>query len=266
MSILTTQDDFFRQIKAEGQVDGIPTGYKEIDMRTGGFRKGRLYILGGRPAMGTTTLAIQMILNVLAKGKKVVVFSQEMSAELFARKIIAVLSERQDLIFDVDDIFEAAKEWLSFKELVIDDATGITASAIRNRSITESANLIVIDCLQLMSTESVETVGLGLGRLNDLIHEIKLVSEGNDVAILGTIHAGRACEMTEDKRPRLVDICESACTDADVVMGVYRDAYYDSSIHQDPVEIIFLQNRDGTRGVSRVEYGLTKYYFLRKVK
>ena len=58
--------------------------------------------------MGTTTLAIQMILNVLVKGKKVVVFSQEMSAELFARKIIAVLSERQDLIFDVDDKFEAA--------------------------------------------------------------------------------------------------------------------------------------------------------------
>ena len=153
MSILTTQDDFFRQIKAEGQVDGIPTGYKEIDMRTGGFRKGRLYILGGRPAMGTTTLAIQMILNVLVKGKKVVVFSQEMSAELFARKIIAVLSERQDLNFDVDDKFEAAKEWLSSKELVIDDDAGIHASAIRD-SITENADLIVIDCVEIMSTEA----------------------------------------------------------------------------------------------------------------
>lgn len=255
MSILTTQDDFFRQIKAKGQVDGIPTGYKEIDMRTGGFRKGRLYILGGRPAMGTTTLAIQMILNVLVKGKKVVVFSQEMSAELFARKIIAVLSERQDLIFDVDDKFEAAKEWLSSKELVIDDDAGIPASAIRD-SITENADLIVIDCVELMSTEAGKTDEPRAGRLKDLLHEIKMVSEDKNVAILGTVHAGKECELTEDKRPRLVDICGCTNPAADVVMGLYRESYYEQSEDSTTVEVVFLHNRDGARGVAEIEFGL----------
>lgn len=253
MTILTTNDDSFRKIKAEGQVYGISTGYKEIDMRIGGFRKGRLYILGGRPAMGKTTLSIQMILNVLANGKKVVVLSQEMSAELFARKIITVLSERQDLIFDVNDKFEAAKDWLSSKELVIDDTTGITASTIRNNSITENPDLIVIDCLKLMSTESVETVEPGLGRINDLIHEIKMVSVDKNVAIIGTVHASKECELTEDNRPRLVDICGGTNPDADVVMGLYRDSYYDQSEDSVTAEVLFLHNRDGARGVAEIE-------------
>lgn len=232
-----------------GGLSGVPTGLIDLDEKLGGLQKSDLVILAGRPSMGKTALATTIAFNAAnahlkskgENGARVAFFSLEMSAEQLATRILAeqtgIPSERlrRGEVTDEDFVQKLvpASQTLAEVPLFIDDTGAISISALRTRSRrlkrVHDIGLIVVDYLQLVRPASQSREIGRVQEISEITQGLKALAKDLDVPILALSQLSRAVEARDDKRPQLSDLRESGAIeqDADVVMFVYREEYYE---------------------------------------
>ena len=230
--------------KNDQGIVGVPSGLTDLDDRLGGLHKQDLIIIAGRPSMGKTALATNIAFNaaenIQKQNKKtsVAFFSLEMSSEQLSTRILAEQSRiksndiRRGKINqeDFEKFIEASKN-LENLPLHIDDTPAITISALSNRARRlkrkQGLDLIVIDYIQLMKSSGYRNEGRVL-EIAEITQGLKALAKELDVPVLALSQLSRQVEQREDKKPQLADLRESGSIeqDADVVMFVYREAYY----------------------------------------
>ena len=230
--------------KNEEGIVGVPTGLRDLDDRLGGLHNSDLLIIAGRPSMGKTALATNIAFNAAQKlqesGKKssVAFFSLEMSSEQLSTRILAEQSRiksndiRRGRISDeqFDKFIETSKN-ISELPLYIDETPAISIAALSNRARRikriYGLDLIVVDYIQLM--RAVHSFKDGrVQEISEITQGLKALAKELSVPVLALSQLSRAVEQRDDKKPQLSDLRESGSIeqDADVVMFVYREAYY----------------------------------------
>jgi len=227
----------------EGLV-GVPTGLTDLDSRLGGLHKQDLVIIAGRPSMGKTALATNIAFNAAKNIQKkerkstIAFFSLEMSSEQLSTRILSEQSRIRSNDIRRGKVSE--KEFDQFIEtsrnihdlpLYIDETPAITISAIRNRARRIKRlfglELVVVDYIQLMRSGNVRNEGR-VQEISEITQGLKALAKELDVPVLALSQLSRAVEQRDDKKPQLADLRESGSIeqDADVVMFVFREAYY----------------------------------------
>lgn len=243
---------------------GLKTGFPDLDRVIMGLNKSELLILAARPAMGKSTLAQNIMTNVAMKEKKpVVYFSLEMGSDQLTDRILAAQSgiDSQRIRSgrlkgdDFTKITEAISE-LSDAPILIDQSAGLSILEIRTKARRmrnrQELGLIVVDYLQLMQASRASRDPNRVQEVSEISRGLKLLARELDVPVLALSQLSRAVESRTDKRPMLSDLRESGSIeqDADVVMFMYRDGYYDKdgAEDQDMTELIVAKNRSGPSG------------------
>ncbi len=224
---------------------GVPTGLTDLDSRLGGLHKQDLVIIAGRPSMGKTALATNIAFhaakNIEKKGIKstVAFFSLEMSSEQLSTRILSEQSRIRSNDIRRGKVSE--KEFEQFIEtsknivdlpLYIDETPAITISAISNRARRIKRlfglEMIVVDYIQLMRSTGDRRNESRVQEISEITQGLKALAKELDVPVLALSQLSRAVEQRDDKKPQLADLRESGSIeqDADVVMFVYREAYY----------------------------------------
>ncbi len=229
--------------KNEEGIVGVPTGLRDLDDRLGGLHQSDLIIIAGRPSMGKTALATNIAFNAASKlqeNKKkstVAFFSLEMSSEQLSTRILAEQSRiksndiRRGKISDeqFDKFIETSKN-ISELPLYIDETPAISIAALSNRARRikriYGLDLIVVDYIQLM--RATNTKDGRVQEISEITQGLKALAKELAVPVVALSQLSRAVEQRDDKKPQLSDLRESGSIeqDADVVMFVYREAYY----------------------------------------
>lgn len=247
-------------MKDRKHITGVPTGFKELDMRTTGLQPSDLVLIAARPAMGKTSFALNIAANAALRHKvPVAVFSLEMSKEQLANRILSSealisLEKLRTAEIDNDDMAKLAGaiNALSKAPIYIDDTAGITVSEIkakcRRLKLKNELGLIVIDYLQLIQGNSRE------GRLQEVSENsrlLKILAKELSVPVITLSQLSRAPDQRTDHHPMLSDLRESGSIeqDADMVMFLYRDEYYNPETEKkNTVECIISKFRNGSTG------------------
>lgn len=257
-------------------VTGIGSGFGDLDRLTGGFRPGQFIIIAARPAMGKTSLALNIATHASVNLKKRVgIFTMEMAADEVIMRMFSSASEvNMDSMLKGYGMNEEkltrimqASEVLSTKHIYIDESGTNTPLDIRAKTRRLAAelgglDLILIDYLQLM--------GLSKERdnrqqeISEISRALKVLAKDMKIPVIALSQLNRMLENREDKRPRLADLRESGAIeqDADLVMFIYRDEYYYPEKTEKPgiAEIIIGKNRHGSTG--SVDLGFDKEFTL----
>ena len=259
--------DIEKIYKNKGQTAGISTGYRDLDLKTAGLHPSDLVLIAARPAMGKSALAHNICQNI-AIGQKVptAVFSLEMSKVQIVNRLLcseAKLDFQKIRTGNLD-----SNDWakiigavapLSEAPLYIDDTPGITPTEIRAKcrrlKMEKGLGLIVIDYLQLMSgggrTENRQQ------EISEISRSLKGLAREMDAPVIALSQLSRAVEQRADKRPMLSDLRESGAIeqDADVVMFIYRDEYYNpGEDNAGQAEIIIAKQRSGPTGTVEMTF------------
>jgi replicative DNA helicase len=254
--------------KDKGTIRGVSTGFKDMDGKLAGFQKSDLIILAARPSMGKTAMALNLAQNVAIKSDKpVLLFSLEMSKEQLVDRMLASEAGvnswnlRTGNLSDSD--FEKighAMGTLSEAKLFIDDTPGITVSDLRTKARREAhkmeLGLIIVDYLQLMSGGSkFRGDGNRVQEISEISRGLKSVARELNVPVIALSQLSRSVESRSPQIPQLSDLRESGSIeqDADVVMFLYRDDYYNPETSEKPniLDIFISKHRNGPTG--RVE-------------
>ena len=222
----------------QGNVIGLPTGFKALDEKTSGLQKSDLIIIAARPGMGKTAFALNVAAQSAVKAKaSVLIFSLEMSQEQLGQRLIAMQArveseklkkgnlERKDW-----DRINVALDELNETKIVIDDTPGISIMEMRNKcrrlKAEQGLDLVVIDYLQLMTFDG--RADSRQQEVSALSRHLKLLAREMDCPVIVLSQLSRAPEQRQDKRPMLSDLRESGSIeqDADIVIFLYRDDYY----------------------------------------
>jgi replicative DNA helicase len=254
----------------KGIPDGVSSGFRDLDEQISGFQKGSLNVLAARPSMGKTAFALSIAQNVALRGEKVVaVFSLEMPAVQLALRMLCSegrvdmnrirsgqLGER-----DFERLAHSAGR-LAEAPMVIDDEPDLTVNALRSKLRRISAQhgplgLVVIDYLQLMSGSK---GGGGENRQQEISlisRQLKNIAREMEVPVIVLSQLSRAVEQRPNHRPMLSDLRESGAIeqDADIVMFIYRDEYYNKETDQQGIaEIIIGKQRNGPVGTVKLQF------------
>ena len=248
--------------ESENHLPGLSTGLSAVDQKITGLNKSDLILLAARPGMGKTSFALNMALNVAKSSKKTVaVFSLEMSREQLAMRLLSsealVENTRLKTGFlretDWEKIAEAATV-LNRLDVRIDDNPLLTVADMNAKCRRlDDLGLVVIDYLQLMTSAGGKSHG-GENRqqvVSDMSRMLKLMAKELDVPVICLSQLSRANEKRDDKRPMLSDLRESGSIeqDADIVLFLYRDDYYNEDSEKHNVaECIVAKNRHGETG------------------
>ena len=228
----------------EEGIVGVPTGLTDLDNRLGGMHKQDLVIIAGRPSMGKTALATNIAFhaakNIEKKGLKstVAFFSLEMSSEQLSTRILSEQSRirsndiRRGKVSEkeFEKFIETSKD-ISELPLYIDETPAINIAAISNRSRRikrlYGLDLIIVDYIQLMKSDGNREYNR-VQEISEITQGLKALAKELDVPVLALSQLSRAVEQRDDKKPQLADLRESGSIeqDADVVMFVFREAYY----------------------------------------
>ncbi len=251
------------------KIPGLSTGFVDMDRDILGLNSGELIILAARPGMGKTSIALNIALNVgKTSGKSVAVFSLEMSREQLVSRLLAAEALIESQKLQTGDIsteewkrIAAAAEILSHTDMRIDDNSTLTVADM-NAQCRRVSNLglVVIDYLQLMQSS-----GSGKGYSNesrtqavsDMSRMLKIMAKELNVPVICLSQLSRANESRQEKRPMLSDLRESGSIeqDADVVIGLYREGYYNKECPTPNVaEAIILKNRKGRTGTVNLNW------------
>ncbi len=245
----------------KSRITGLETGFTDLDAKTSGLQKSDLILIAARPSMGKTAVALNILQYIATRGKKTcAMFSLEMSKEQLLHRMVCSESLVDSQKLMTGNIRDEDWEKLAMGAVVIadaniyiDDTAGITLAEMRSKcrklKVEHGLDLIVIDYLQLMS---------GSGKTNSREQEISEISRGlkalareMGVPVIALSQLSRAPELRADKRPMLSDLRESGAIeqDADVVMFLYRDNYYNKeSEMQNISELIIAKQRNGPTG------------------
>jgi replicative DNA helicase len=243
-------------------VTGLSTGYTDLDKMTSGFQEGDLIVVAGRPSMGKTSLAMNMVEQAAIKGgKPVLVFSMEMPGEILAMRLMSSLGRvdqhrvRTGELSDEDwPRITSAVSMLSHAKLFIDDTPILSPNDIRARArrlarVEGQLGLIVVDYLQLM-----HVAGLRENRTMEIAmisRSLKTLAKELNVPVIALSQLNRGLEQRTDKRPIMSDLRDSGAIeqDADVILFIYRDEVYnENSPDQGSAEIIIAKQRNGPIG------------------
>ena len=258
-----TQSDLERLSERKGEITGLSTGWYDLDRLTTGLHPNEFIIIAARPAMGKTAFALNLATHVaMTQEKSVALFNMEMSAEQLAMRILSSLGQLEGyklrtgnlLNNDWKRINEAVSQ-LSNTNLVIDDTPGITIGEIRAKcrrlaSSEQGLSLIIIDYLQLISGGK----NYGANRqqeVSDISRSLKTLAMELGVPVIALSQLSRGVESREDKRPLMSDLRESGSIeqDADIVMFLYRDDYYNKEARTEDnnsiSELIIGKHRNG---------------------
>lgn len=255
----------------KSSVTGIPSGFYDLDYKTAGFQPANLVLIAARPAMGKTAFVLNIAEYVAVRKKiPVVMFSLEMSAEELAKRMLSMDSrvDSQKLRTGTlqDNDWESLMEStirLSNSKLIIDDTGGLTIGELRSRCrkyrLEKNIGMIIIDYLQLMSggrrTESRQQ------EISEISRSLKNLAMELQVPVIALSQLSRAVEQRPDKRPVLSDLRESGAIeqDADLVMFLYRDEYYNKDTEEPGVsEVIIGKQRSGPTGTVKLAW-LSQY-------
>ena len=257
-------------------VTGVSSGFGDLDRFTGGFRPGQFIIIAARPAMGKTSLALNIAANAAVNlNKKVAIFSMEMAADEVIMRMFSSASEvKMDGMLRGYGMNEEklirimqASEVLSSKHIYIDDSGTNTPLDIRAKTRRLAAeigglDLVLIDYLQLMTLTREKDNRQQ--EISEISRALKILAKDMKIPVVALSQLNRAAESREDKRPKLADLRESGAIeqDADLVMFIYRDEYYYPETTHKPgiAEIIISKSRHGATG--NLELGFEKEFTL----
>lgn len=243
-------------------MSGLPTGFMELDKRIFGLNRSDLLILAARPGMGKTSFAMNIAVNVGKKyrDKQICVFSLEMSKEQIVSRMInseALLPSEAMKTGKVaadkwKQIMESA-DMLSQLPIYIDDTPGCNVSTIKSKlRRMKNLGVVVIDYLQLMTAVS-NFHGNRVAEISEITRQLKVLAKEMNVPVIALSQLARGPEQRPDKRPLLSDLRDSGSIeqDADIVMFLYRNAYYDKTDpNQNVCECIVAKNRHGETGTA----------------
>ena len=257
--------------KLKGRVSGVPTGFTALDNMLTGLHGGELVILGARPSMGKTSLAMNIAAHAaLTAGKSVAVFSLEMPREQIALRVLC--SEARVDMQKVRQGTLSGDDWMRLaralgpiagSNMYLDDTAGISPSQLRSRCrrlmMDHGLDLIVVDYLGLMHADGkAENRQL---EVSEISRQLKAIALELKVPLLACAQLSRASTARVDKRPALQDLRDSGSIeqDADVVMFIHREGYYDPNCEEKNVgEIIVSKQRNGPLGTVKVAW-LSEY-------
>ena len=251
----------------KGAVTGIPTGFVDLDYRTAGMQPSDLVLIAARPSMGKTAFVLNIAEYVaFRQNQAVAVFSLEMSREQLVNRLFSMESRVDSQHLRTGQLND--QEWEKLIEsagiigrsrLIIDDTPGITVPELRSKcrkmKLENDISMVIIDYLQLMS---------GSGRsdsrqqeISEISRSLKALARELNMPVIALSQLSRAVEQRPDHRPMLSDLRESGAIeqDADVVMFIYRDEYYNKdSEKKDIAEIIIAKQRNGPTGTVELAY------------
>ncbi len=229
--------------RQNGRITGLKTGFDDLDNILSGLQPGSYNLIGARPSMGKTALALNIAMNVaIEEKKKVIFFSLEMSKEQVEKRLFVMNAEKNNTLL--------------YDNLIIDDTPGISICELRKKcheySLKKGLDLIIIDYLQLMSgeTDNQKKYQGRVRELADISMGINEIAKELQVPVIVLTQLPRDVERRDDFRPQLGYLREYGTTeqDSDVVLFIYRDDYYNKkSIKQNIAEIIVAKNRYGER-------------------
>ena len=214
---------------------GVKTGFKDLDRRIGGFKKGNLIILAARPGMGKTTLALNTCWNIAKQSKRALFFSLEMEDKEVVRKIMSQELKVNNEDLDSGKVFEKNDNVLSIQDVVknkqfyIDETGGLTLAQIgaraRKLSMESPLDFIAIDYIQLID----QTASSRTEEIRKISGGLKALAKELACPILALSQLNRSVETRIDKRPLLSDLRDSGSIeqDADICMFIYRPDYYE---------------------------------------
>ena len=265
------------------KIPGLSTGLPDLDNMILGLNKSELILIAARPGMGKTSIALNMALSVaMTQHKKVAIFSLEMSREQLVSRLLsrASLVPSQNLL--TGQLSEqqwrdvaAAANTLSESPILIDDNPTLTVSDMNAQCrMVKDLDLVVIDYLQLMQSAGSGHSWSNESRtqaVSDISRMLKIMAKQLDVPVICLSQLSRANESRQDKRPMLSDLRESGAIeqDADVVIGLYRDGYYNRECENPNLaEAIVLKNRKGQTGTVNLTWvpEYTTFYSVEKYR
>jgi len=251
-------------------ITGVPTGFFDLDRMTSGMQAGDLIVLAARPSMGKTALAINIAEHVaLKEDLPVAVFSMEMGASQLAIRIVGSIGRIDQgrlrtgkLIDDEWPRLSDAIERLKTVSLSIDETPGLTTSELRAsaRRLARSCGklgLVVVDYLQLMSGSGGGDGENRATELGEISRGLKMLAKELQCPVIALSQLNRGVEQRTDKRPMMSDLRESGAIeqDADVIMFIYRDDYYNKESKEPGVaEIIIAKQRNGPTGTVKLTF------------
>lgn len=265
--LLSTYDHLNRISGADKEkYQGAKSGYSGLDNVISGLNKSDLLILAARPGMGKTSFALNIAANVCrnSSDKEVVVFSLEMSKEQLVTRMLSAES-----LVDSDHLIKgniSGGDWeklaqganrMSVMNMYLDDTAGITVVQMKAKlRRLKNVGLVIIDYLQLMN--SGKRVESRVNEISDITRQLKLMAKELNVPVITLSQLSRSVESRPDKRPLLSDLRESGSIeqDADIVMFLYRDGYYNKDKSEDVnlAECIVAKNRHGETGTVNLRW------------
>jgi len=259
----------------KASITGVTTGFIDLDKLTSGLQQSDLIILAARPSMGKTSLALCILKNASSLGKTpVAIFSLEMSKQQIAQRLLCSESKIDLNRIRSGDIREHewpklghAIEKLSENNIFIDDAPILTVMELRARArmlvSSFGVKLIVIDYLQLMQSGTNYKENRVL-EITDISRNLKSLARELKIPVIAVSQLSREVEKRPDKRPILADLRESGAIeqDADIVMFIYRDEYYEHENSKSPgtAEVHIAKHRNGPTG--KIDLKFSKEYAL----
>jgi replicative DNA helicase len=265
--VMNAMDKIEMASKNKGSVTGIPTGFIDLDYRTAGMQPSDLILVAARPSMGKTAFELNLAQYMaFKKNLTVALFSLEMSKEQLVNRMFSLESSVDAQKLRTGQLND--QEWerliesagtIGKSNLIIDDTPGITIAELRSKcrkyKLEHDLSIIMIDYLQLMS---------GSGRsesrqqeISDISRSLKALARELNVPVVALSQLSRAVEQRPDHRPMLSDLRESGAIeqDADVVMFLYRDDYYNHDSPDKGVsEVIIAKQRNGPIGTVKLAW------------
>lgn len=255
-----------RMLNNPGKMLGVPSDLLDLDKALNGFQKTDLILLAARPSMGKTALALNIGTNAARKGKVVAIFSLEMSKSQLGTRLLSSASRVNSHYLntgnisdeDLTKVIDALKE-LSELKMYIDDTAGMglleMRSKVRRLRHEQGLDMIIIDYLQLMQGGRAEN---RQQEISEISRGLKGLARELNVPILALSQLSRSVELRAEKKPQLSDLRESGSLeqDADIVMFLYRDEYYnrDDTSNQNIAELIIAKNRNGPTTSIRLRF------------
>jgi replicative DNA helicase len=259
--LLETYSKIEEMSKNKGRITGVPTGFRDFDMRTSGLNPSDFVLIAARPSMGKTSFAMNIAQNAAVRYKvPVAIFSLEMAKDQLAQRMLSSEANVELQKVRTGDLSE--EDWiklvnaatpLSQAPIFIDDTPGVTAMEVRSKArrlkMEHNLGLIVIDYLQLMSgrgkTESRQQ------EVSEISRSLKALARELQVPVVALSQLSRGPEARQDHRPMLSDLRESGAIeqDADLVVFLYRDEYYNPDTEKKNIaEAIIAKQRNGPTG------------------
>ena len=261
--VINTLENIERASKTKGNVTGIPTGFTDLDYKTSGLQNSDFILIAARPSMGKTAFVLNIAQYMaFKKDKAVAIFSLEMSREQLMNRLLSMESKVDSQHLRTGNLKD--DEWSKLIEsagmigesrLMIDDTPGISIGEMRSKcrkyKLEHGLDIIIIDYLQLMSGSGKSSSESRQQEISDISRSLKALARELNVPVVALSQLSRAVEQRTDHRPMLSDLRESGAIeqDADVVMFIYRDDYYNHDSEMKGIsEIIIAKQRNGPIG------------------